>query len=110
MSKKRRQHSAELKTRVALERHRAGARPCGEVPGASSAGEAMEEGTAGAVARGTLGLVTQHPALFRRVRGRCGGPWSNAFPTIHFLDEQERIVVLAVYHVARDPRRLGERG
>lgn len=59
----------------------------------------------------TLGLVTQHPALFRRVRGQVRRAVVKRFPyTIHFLDEQERIVVLAVYHVARDPRKLGERG
>ena len=57
-----------------------------------------------------LALITERPALFRRVRGPVRRAVLKRFPyTIHFLDESDRIVVLAVYHSARDPRELPRR-
>ena len=48
--------------------------------------------------------------LFRQVRGPVRRAVLKRFPyTIHFLDEPGRIVVLAVYHAARDPGELRQR-
>jgi plasmid stabilization system protein ParE len=57
-----------------------------------------------------LALVAQQPMLFRRVRGPVRRAVLKRFPyTIHFLDEPLRIVVLAVFHAARDPGELRQR-
>jgi plasmid stabilization system protein ParE len=57
-----------------------------------------------------LARVAAQPTLFRRVRGPVRRAVLRRFPfTLHFLDEDERIVVLAVYHAARDPQGLRRR-
>jgi plasmid stabilization system protein ParE len=57
-----------------------------------------------------LARVAQQPGLFRQVRGPVRRAVLKRFPyTIHFLDEPARIVVLAVFHAARDPRELRHR-
>lgn len=57
-----------------------------------------------------LVLVAQQPLLFHRVRGPVRRAVLKRFPySIHFLDEPERIVVLAVFHAARDPRETNRR-
>ena len=54
-----------------------------------------------------LELVATRPALFRRVHGPVRRAIVKRFPYgIHFLDEPERVVVLAVFHAARDPAEL----
>jgi len=59
---------------------------------------------------GLLALVAQQPMLFRQVRGPVRRAVLKRFPyTIHFLDEPGRIVVLAVFHAARDPGELRQR-
>lgn len=57
-----------------------------------------------------LARIAEQPALFRRVRGPIRRAVLRRFPfTIHFLDEPNQIVVLAVFHAARDPRHLPRR-
>jgi plasmid stabilization system protein ParE len=57
-----------------------------------------------------LGVLARQPTLFRCVRGPVRRAVVKRFPyTIHFLDDAERIVVLAVFHAARDPRELKHR-
>jgi plasmid stabilization system protein ParE len=57
-----------------------------------------------------LVLVAQQPELFCHVRGPVRRAVLRRFPyTIHFLDENARIVVLAVFHAARDPAELMRR-
>lgn len=57
-----------------------------------------------------LTAIAQQPTLFRQVRGPIRRAVLKRFPyTIHFLDEPGRIVVLAVYQAARDPRPLARR-
>jgi plasmid stabilization system protein ParE len=57
-----------------------------------------------------LALVAEHPGLFRRVRGLIRRTVVKRFPyTVHFLEEPDRIVVLAVFHAARDPAELKRR-
>lgn len=59
---------------------------------------------------GALALVARQPLSFRRVRGPVQRALLKRFPyTIHFLDESERIVVIAVFHAARDPQELRRR-
>ncbi len=54
-----------------------------------------------------LTTIANTPLVFRRVRGRIRRAVVKRFPyTIHFIDEPQRIVVLAVYHAARDPHQL----
>lgn len=51
------------------------------------------------------------PLVFRAVRGPVRRAVVKRFPyTVHFLNEDRRIVVLAVYHAARDPEELTRRG
>lgn len=58
----------------------------------------------------TLALIARQPGLFRPVRGPIRRAVVRRFPyTLHFLDEPERIVVLAVFHASRDPKELGRR-
>jgi plasmid stabilization system protein ParE len=55
----------------------------------------------------TLDRVSDAPEQFRKVRGEIRRAVLRRFPfTIHFLAEDDRIIVLAVYHGKRDPRRL----
>lgn len=57
-----------------------------------------------------LDVIVRHPSLFRRVRGIVRRAVVRRFPyTIHFLEEENRIVVLAVFHTARDPGELRAR-
>lgn len=57
-----------------------------------------------------LAVIARQPGLFRQVRSPVRRAVVRRFPyTIHFLDESERIVVLAVFHGARDPKELGRR-
>ena len=57
-----------------------------------------------------LTRVATMPLIFRAVRGPVRRAVVKRFPyTIHFLDEGHRIVVLAVYHGARDPQELLQR-
>lgn len=58
-----------------------------------------------------LARIAAMPLIFRAVRGPVRRAVMKRFPyTIHFLNEESRIVVLAVYHAARDPRELPRRG
>ena len=51
-----------------------------------------------------LALIARQPTLFRQIRGPVRRAVLKRFPyTIHFLNEQDRIVVLAVFHAARGP-------
>jgi toxin ParE1/3/4 len=57
-----------------------------------------------------LVLVARQPELFRHVRGPVRRAVLRRFPyTIHFLDGNARIVVLAVFHASRDPAELMRR-
>jgi len=57
-----------------------------------------------------LSRIVATPAQFRKVRGEVRQAVLRRFPyTIHFLTESDRIVVLAVFHVKRNPRRLESR-
>lgn len=57
-----------------------------------------------------LTAITQQPTLFRQVRGPIRRAVLKRFPyTSHFLDEPSGIVVLAVYHAARNPRVVARR-
>ena len=50
------------------------------------------------------------PRQFRKVRGDARRAVLSRFPyTIHFLLESDRIVVLAVFHAKRNPKRLEDR-
>jgi plasmid stabilization system protein ParE len=54
--------------------------------------------------------VAQAPEQFPRIRGEIRRAVLQRFPyTLHFLIESERIVILAVFHVKRDPRALEDR-
>jgi plasmid stabilization system protein ParE len=58
----------------------------------------------------TLLMIARQPMLFRRVRGEVRRAVVKRFPySVHFLPEGARVVVLAVYHSARNPRELGRR-
>lgn len=55
-------------------------------------------------------LIAIQPGLFREVQGPVRRAVVRRFPfTIHFFEEPERIVVLAVFHCARDPKEVGRR-
>jgi len=57
-----------------------------------------------------LGRIADTPKQFRKVRGEVRRAVLHRFPyTIHFLLESNRIVVLAVFHAKRNPRRLEDR-
>lgn len=57
-----------------------------------------------------LARIEAMPLMFRAVRGPVRRAVVKRFPyTIHFLNETDRIVVLAVYHAARDPEKLEAR-
>ena len=54
-----------------------------------------------------LQRIADSPKQFSKTRGEIRRAVLHRFPyTIHFLDETNRIVVLAVFHVKRDPRVL----
>ena len=58
-----------------------------------------------------LGRIVESPGRFRRVRGEVRRALLRRFPyALHFLVEADGIVVLAVFHVRRDPRHLEGRG
>jgi plasmid stabilization system protein ParE len=57
-----------------------------------------------------LARVAETPKQFRTVRGDVRRGVLRRFPyTIHFLLESNRIVVLAVFHAKRNPKRLEDR-
>src|SRR6267378_508784 len=57
-----------------------------------------------------LARIADTPKQFRKVRGDVRRAVLSRFPyTIHFLVESNRIVVLAVFHVKRNPKRLEDR-
>ena len=54
--------------------------------------------------------IADNPKQFPKIRGEIRRAVLQRFPfTIHFLVEAHRIVVLAVFHVKRDPRVLEDR-
>jgi plasmid stabilization system protein ParE len=54
--------------------------------------------------------IAEAPTQFSKVRGDVRRAVLRRFPyTIHFLLEANRIVVLAVFHVNRNPRTLEDR-
>ena len=56
---------------------------------------------------GFLIRIAENPERFRKVRGEIRRAVLRRFPyTIHFLPETDRIIVMAVFHGKRDPRRL----
>lgn len=58
-----------------------------------------------------LARIAATPLIFRAMRGPVRRAVVKRFPyTIHFLHEADQIVVLAVYHAARDPENLEARG
>ncbi len=57
-----------------------------------------------------LARIADTPKQFRKVRGDVRRAVLSRFPyTIHFLLESNRIVVLAVFHAKRNPKRLEDR-
>ena len=55
----------------------------------------------------SLNTIVVNPEQFRQVRGEIRRAVLLRFPfTIHFPIESDRIVVLAVFHVKRNPQRL----
>lgn len=55
----------------------------------------------------SLNAIGNNPEQFRQVRGEIRRAVLLRFPfTIHFLIEPDRIVVLAVFHVKRNPQQL----
>ena len=54
--------------------------------------------------------VAETPEQFPRIRGEIRRAVLQRFPyTLHFVIESERIVILAVFHVKRNPRALEDR-
>ena len=57
-----------------------------------------------------LARIADTPKQFRKARGDVRRAVLRRFPyTIHFLLEPNRIVVLAVFHAKRNPKRLEDR-
>ena len=57
-----------------------------------------------------LARIAQAPEQFGRIRGPIRRAVLHRFPfTIHFIDESDRIVILAVFHGKRNPKRLENR-
>ena len=55
----------------------------------------------------SLNAISNGPEQFRQVRGEIRRAVLLRFPfTVHFVIEPDRIVVLAVFHVKRNPQRL----
>jgi plasmid stabilization system protein ParE len=64
-----------------------------------------------AVVDQTVAVIAEQPGLFRQVRGPIRRAVLKRFPyTLHFLEEGDRIVILAVFHASRDPHTLSGRG
>jgi plasmid stabilization system protein ParE len=58
----------------------------------------------------TLAIVARQPELFRCVQGEVRRAVMRRFPyAIHFLHEDRRIIVVAVFHCHRDPAHLRNR-
>lgn len=54
--------------------------------------------------------MVKNPLMFPEVRGPVRRAVIKRFPyTIHFLPETNRLVVLAIYHAARNPKELSQR-
>jgi plasmid stabilization system protein ParE len=57
-----------------------------------------------------IALIARQPTLFRQIRSAIRRAVLKRFPyTIQFVDEPDRIVILAVFHAARDPSALRNR-
>ena len=57
-----------------------------------------------------LAGIAEAPEQFGRIRGPIRRAVLHRFPfTIHFLHESDRIVVIAVFHGKRNPKRLESR-
>jgi plasmid stabilization system protein ParE len=55
----------------------------------------------------SLERAAENPRRFPRVHGEVRRALLRRFPyALHFLDEPDAIVVVAVFHVRRDPRHL----
>ena len=58
----------------------------------------------------TLDTAARQPELFRKVRGPIRRAMLMRFPyTLHFIEEPNQLVVVAVFHGSRDPRQLRDR-
>src|SRR3989442_886364 len=58
----------------------------------------------------TLQRISRAPELYPRIRGEIRRALVHRFPyAVHYITEHDRIVVLAVFHVKRDPSLLEER-
>jgi|SRR5215471_14531235 len=58
----------------------------------------------------TLARISQNPGQFPLIRGEIRRALLRRFPYgIYFIIETDRVVVLAVFHVKRNPRLLEER-
>jgi|SRR5215471_11330326 len=58
----------------------------------------------------TLARISQNPEQFPLIRGDIRRALLRRFPYgIHFIVETDRVVILAVFHVKRNPRLLEER-
>ena len=58
----------------------------------------------------TLKNISRNPAQFPKLRGDVRRALLHRFPYgIHYIDETNRIVVIAIFHVKRNPRQLQER-
>ena len=58
----------------------------------------------------TLKKISQNPSQFPRLRGDVRRALLHRFPYgIHYIDEVNRVVVIAVFHVKPNPQRLEER-
>ncbi|HYV24638.1 MAG TPA: type II toxin-antitoxin system RelE/ParE family toxin [Pyrinomonadaceae bacterium] len=54
-----------------------------------------------------LERISDSPQQFPHVRNRIRRAVSTRFPyTVHYITEKERIVVLAIFHVKRNPTQL----
>lgn len=57
-----------------------------------------------------LGRISNSPHQFHHVRDEIRRAVSTRFPyTIHYITEKDRIVVLAIFHVKRNPTQLEDR-
>ena len=57
-----------------------------------------------------LQRIAETPEQFPHIRGEIRRTVLRRFPyTLHFLSEPDRIVILAVFHVKRNPRTLEDR-
>ena len=57
-----------------------------------------------------LKRIGDSPQQFRHIRNQIRRAVSTRFPyTIHYITEKDRIVVLAIFHVKRNPTQLEDR-